>query len=72
VNSLAGHDCAFDVGESIVAGGRLFADSGSAQRNGLPGNMLLAFQCGDEVMMWRTQEVSACREFVCLRSSCSA
>jgi hypothetical protein len=26
-----------------VAGGMLFVNSGSAQRNGLPGNVLLAF-----------------------------
>ena len=31
------------VGGPIVAGGMLFATSGSAQRNGLPGNVLLAF-----------------------------
>jgi polyvinyl alcohol dehydrogenase (cytochrome) len=43
VNSLPGHGGALDVGGPIVAGGMLFVNSGSAQRNGLPGNVLLAF-----------------------------
>jgi polyvinyl alcohol dehydrogenase (cytochrome) len=43
VNGLAGHGGALDVGGPVVAGGMLFATSGSAQRNGLPGNVLLAF-----------------------------
>ena len=43
VNGVKGHGGALDVGGPIVAGGMLFASSGSAQRNGLPGNVLLAF-----------------------------
>jgi polyvinyl alcohol dehydrogenase (cytochrome) len=43
VNGLPGHGGALDVGGPVVAGGILFATSGSAQRNGLPGNVLLAF-----------------------------
>jgi polyvinyl alcohol dehydrogenase (cytochrome) len=43
VNGIAGHGGALDVGGPIVAGGLLFVNSGSAQRNGLPGNVLLAF-----------------------------
>jgi polyvinyl alcohol dehydrogenase (cytochrome) len=43
VNGIPGHGGALDVGGPIVAGGMLFATSGSAQRNGLPGNVLLAF-----------------------------
>jgi polyvinyl alcohol dehydrogenase (cytochrome) len=43
VNGVPGHGGALDVGGPIVAGGMLFATSGSAQRNGLPGNVLLAF-----------------------------
>ena len=43
VNGLAGHGGALDVGGPVIAGGMLFATSGSAQRNGLPGNVLLAF-----------------------------
>jgi polyvinyl alcohol dehydrogenase (cytochrome) len=43
VNGLPGHGGALDVGGPIVAGGMLFATSGSAQRNGLPGNVLLGF-----------------------------
>ncbi|MBV8847451.1 MAG: PQQ-binding-like beta-propeller repeat protein [Bryobacterales bacterium] len=43
VNGLKGHGGALDVGGPIVAGGLLFVQSGSAQRNGLPGNVLLAF-----------------------------
>ena len=43
VNGIAGHGGALDVGGPIVAGGLLFVKSGSAQRNGLPGNVLLAF-----------------------------
>jgi polyvinyl alcohol dehydrogenase (cytochrome) len=43
VNGLPGHGGALDVGGPVVAGGMLFATSGSAQRNGLPGNVLLAF-----------------------------
>ena len=46
VNGLAGHGGALDVGGPIVAGGMLFTNSGSAQRNGLPGNVLLAFGVG--------------------------
>jgi polyvinyl alcohol dehydrogenase (cytochrome) len=42
-NGIAGHGGALDVGGPIVAGGMLFVNSGSAQRNGLPGNVLLAF-----------------------------
>ncbi len=43
VNGLPGHGGALDVGGPIVAGGMVFANSGSAQRSGLPGNVLLAF-----------------------------
>jgi polyvinyl alcohol dehydrogenase (cytochrome) len=43
VNGLKGHGGALDVGGPVVAGGMLFATSGSAQRNGLPGNVLLGF-----------------------------
>jgi len=43
VNGLPGHGGALDVGGAVVAGGMLFATSGSAQRNGLPGNVLLGF-----------------------------
>ena len=43
VNDVRGHGGALDVGDPVVAGGMLFANSGSAQRNGLPGNVLLAF-----------------------------
>jgi len=43
VNGVSGHGGALDVGGPIVAGGMLFVNSGSAQRNGLPGNVLLAF-----------------------------
>jgi polyvinyl alcohol dehydrogenase (cytochrome) len=43
VNGIPGHGGALDVGGPIVAGGMLFVNSGSAQRNGLPGNVLLAF-----------------------------
>jgi polyvinyl alcohol dehydrogenase (cytochrome) len=43
VNGLKGHGGALDVGGPIVAGGMVFANSGSAQRGGLPGNVLLAF-----------------------------
>jgi polyvinyl alcohol dehydrogenase (cytochrome) len=43
VNGIKGHGGAIDVGGPIVAGGMVFASSGSAQRNGLPGNVLLAF-----------------------------
>jgi polyvinyl alcohol dehydrogenase (cytochrome) len=46
VNGLPGHGGALDVGGAVVAGGMLFATSGSAQRNGLPGNVLLAFAPG--------------------------
>jgi len=46
VNGVQGHGGALDVGGPIVAGGMLFANSGSAQRNGLPGNVLLAFSVG--------------------------
>jgi polyvinyl alcohol dehydrogenase (cytochrome) len=46
VNGIKGHGGALDVGGPIVAGGMLFASSGSAQRNGLPGNVLLAFGVG--------------------------
>jgi polyvinyl alcohol dehydrogenase (cytochrome) len=43
VNGLPGHGGALDVGGPVVAGGMVFATSGSAQRNGLPGNVLLGF-----------------------------
>jgi polyvinyl alcohol dehydrogenase (cytochrome) len=43
VNGLPGHGGALDVGGPVVADGMLFATSGSAQRNGLPGNVLLGF-----------------------------
>jgi polyvinyl alcohol dehydrogenase (cytochrome) len=43
VNGIPAHGGALDVGGPIVAGGMLFVNSGSAQRNGLPGNVLLAF-----------------------------
>lgn len=43
VNNLPGHGGALDVGGPIIAGGMIFVNSGSAQRNGLPGNVLLAF-----------------------------
>jgi len=46
VNGVPGHGGALDVGGPIVAGGMLFVASGSAQRNGLPGNVLLAFGVG--------------------------
>jgi polyvinyl alcohol dehydrogenase (cytochrome) len=43
INGVPGHGGALDVGGPIVANGMLFVNSGSAQRNGLPGNVLLAF-----------------------------
>jgi polyvinyl alcohol dehydrogenase (cytochrome) len=43
VNGLPGHGGALDVGGPVVAAGMLFATSGSAQRNSLPGNVLLGF-----------------------------
>jgi polyvinyl alcohol dehydrogenase (cytochrome) len=43
VNGVAGRGGAIDVGGPIVAGGMLFAASGSAQRSGMPGNVLIAF-----------------------------
>jgi polyvinyl alcohol dehydrogenase (cytochrome) len=43
VNGIKGHGGALDVGGPLIAGGMVFASSGSAQRNGLPGNVLLAF-----------------------------
>ena len=43
VNGLVGKGGAIDVGGPIVAGGMLFAASGSAQRSGMPGNVLIAF-----------------------------
>jgi polyvinyl alcohol dehydrogenase (cytochrome) len=43
VNGVKGHGGALDVGGPVIAGGMLFVNSGSAQRNGLPGNVLLAF-----------------------------
>jgi polyvinyl alcohol dehydrogenase (cytochrome) len=43
VNGLMGHGGALDVGGPVIAGGMVFATSGSAQRNGLPGNVLLGF-----------------------------
>jgi len=43
VNGIAGKGGAIDVGCPIVAGGMLFAASGSAQRSGMPGNVLIAF-----------------------------
>ena len=46
VNGILGHGGALDVGGPIVAGGMLFVNSGSGQRNGLPGNVLLAFAVG--------------------------
>jgi polyvinyl alcohol dehydrogenase (cytochrome) len=47
-NGIPGHGGALDVGGPIVAGGMLFVNSGSAQRNGLPGNVLLAFGVGEQ------------------------
>jgi polyvinyl alcohol dehydrogenase (cytochrome) len=46
VNGIPGHGGALDVAGPVVAGGMLFVNSGSAQRNGLPGNVLLAFGVG--------------------------
>jgi polyvinyl alcohol dehydrogenase (cytochrome) len=46
VNGIPGHGGALDVSGPIVAGGMLFVNSGSGQRNGLPGNVLLAFAVG--------------------------
>jgi len=43
VNGIAGRGGAMDVGGPIVAGGMVFVASGSAQRGGLPGNVLVAF-----------------------------
>jgi polyvinyl alcohol dehydrogenase (cytochrome) len=43
VNGLKGRGGALDGGGPVVAGGMVFATSGSGQRNGLPGNVLLAF-----------------------------
>jgi polyvinyl alcohol dehydrogenase (cytochrome) len=43
VNGVAGKGGAIDVGGPIVAGGMLFAASGSAQRSAMPGNVLIAF-----------------------------
>ncbi|HEY7386871.1 MAG TPA: PQQ-binding-like beta-propeller repeat protein, partial [Bryobacteraceae bacterium] len=43
VNGIKGHGGALDVGGPVIAAGMLFVNSGSAQRNGLPGNVLLAF-----------------------------
>jgi len=43
VNGIAGRGGAIDVGGPVVAGGMLFVASGSAQRSGMPGNVLLAF-----------------------------
>lgn len=46
VNGIAGKGGAIDVGGPIVAGGMLFAASGSAQRSALAGNVLIAFAVG--------------------------
>ena len=46
VTGIPGHGGALGVGGPIVAGGMLFVNSGSGQRNGLPGNVLLAFAVG--------------------------
>jgi polyvinyl alcohol dehydrogenase (cytochrome) len=43
VNGVAGRGGAIDVAGPVVAGGMLFALSGSAQRSAMPGNVLLAF-----------------------------
>jgi len=43
VNGLKGRGGALDGGGAVVAGGMVFATSGSGQRNGLAGNVLLAF-----------------------------
>jgi polyvinyl alcohol dehydrogenase (cytochrome) len=43
VNGVKGHGGALDVGGPVIAGGMVFVNSGSAQRNGLAGNVLLAF-----------------------------
>jgi polyvinyl alcohol dehydrogenase (cytochrome) len=43
VNGVPGHGGALDVGGPIVAGGMVFVNAGSAQRSGLPGNVLIAF-----------------------------
>ncbi len=46
VNGVPGKGGAIDVGGPIVAGGMVFAASGSAQRSALPGNVLIAFSVG--------------------------
>jgi polyvinyl alcohol dehydrogenase (cytochrome) len=43
VNGVPGKGGAIDVAGPVVAGGMLFALSGSAQRSAMPGNVLLAF-----------------------------
>jgi len=43
VNGVPGKGGAIDVGGPVVAGGLLFAVSGSAQRGNMPGNVLIAF-----------------------------
>jgi polyvinyl alcohol dehydrogenase (cytochrome) len=43
VNGITGKGGAIDVGGPIVAGGMLFAASGSAQRGGIAGNVLVCF-----------------------------
>jgi len=43
VNGVPGRGGAIDVGGPIVAGGTVFVTSGSAQRSGMPGNVLIAF-----------------------------
>jgi polyvinyl alcohol dehydrogenase (cytochrome) len=43
VNGVTGHGGALDVSGPVIAGGMLFANSGSAQRSALTGNVLLAF-----------------------------
>ena len=47
-NGIPGHGGSLDVGGPVVAGGIVFVNSGSAQRNGLPGNVLLAFGVGEK------------------------
>ena len=47
-NGIPGHGGSLDVGGAVVAAGMVFVNSGSAQRNGLPGNVLLAFGVGEK------------------------
>jgi polyvinyl alcohol dehydrogenase (cytochrome) len=47
VNGVPGRGGSIDVGGPIVAGGMLFASSGYARRNLIPGNVLIAFAVGN-------------------------